>query len=605
MVGSDIKINTRSFDVVRVTLTLIVIFVLIYTLRQAWVLRIEYWDGYDYLRNARALLGDPLARYWTLRPPFVPIAQLPAVSIALASAPASPLRLIAPHLTSAVLAMVTALAIFCLFRATFGVTLALLGTVLFVTTRYFIHYAPYAMPDIPSAGWAAATIALYARARQQRSWGAYVLCGLAVCCAALSKYPLAVAGLALALAEGCLAIRERRFDRHRWLGLALAGSFALLLFLAVQATLMLVLYRADWFHASLLFVRQFFGFYGTYARLDAPTTELWSDYGPMTAKMISIPTLLVGAWGLLLAIAKPEDRDIPFLAWLGVVGGTIVFVLRHNEARYLLPAVPSILYFSLRGVEATARMLGTRRYCASPLWRTVPIGTGVVLLGGSIWVGIHQAMLDQDPVFRADEERLAAERMLSVLGPRGRLLWFGTVHTLHARWAGSIPYDEYLGSFTYAPFQAEYFTGKHFADGPRPWPKDLTTLPYLLNDGDAILRTSDKFFTALDIPPGGVRPMEVWAVHRRSLLASGAGRFVDSVKPQVSLQLREAEGLLFVSSDSMSGTWTAVAGATPSERLRLLGEVTLGEGGEAFLGVASAQGIRSLEMFHFERATLP
>ena len=74
---------------VRLALAAAIAVVLLYTMHRALVLRVDYYDSYEYLRNARALLGDSSAKYWELRPPFIPIVQLPATAIAIFSASAS------------------------------------------------------------------------------------------------------------------------------------------------------------------------------------------------------------------------------------------------------------------------------------------------------------------------------------------------------------------------------------------------------------------------------------------------------------------------------------------------------------------------------------
>ena len=90
--------------------------------------------------------------------------------------------------------------------------------------------------------------------------------------------------------------------------------------------------------------------------------------------MMSIPTLLMSLVGLLIAIFRMQDRDIPFLAWLIVIGGTIVFVIGHTEARYLLPAVPAILYFAIRGLEAAAATLNLLAMAAARAVRRRRVG---------------------------------------------------------------------------------------------------------------------------------------------------------------------------------------------------------------------------------------
>src|SRR5436309_10838486 len=121
-----------------------------YTIHRAVVLRIEYYDGYDFLKNARALLHDPLAHYWLLRPPLVSLLQLPAVAIGRASAPGAAARLVVPHVTAASLAILTAGAVSWVLLRPVGPTLALLGTLLFVSTPYLVHYAPHVLTELPA-----------------------------------------------------------------------------------------------------------------------------------------------------------------------------------------------------------------------------------------------------------------------------------------------------------------------------------------------------------------------------------------------------------------------------------------------------------------------
>ena len=145
----------------RLALALALALAFAHAVYRALHLGVEYFDGYDYLRNARALVGDPLLEYQPLRPPSSRSCRSPRWRSSRASPPADPIRLIAPHLTGALVSILSAGGVLWLFSRSFGTTLALLGTLLFVSTRYFVHYAPHVMADLPSAGWAAATLALY------------------------------------------------------------------------------------------------------------------------------------------------------------------------------------------------------------------------------------------------------------------------------------------------------------------------------------------------------------------------------------------------------------------------------------------------------------
>src|SRR5581483_7527337 len=361
----------------------------LYTLHRAIVLRLEYYDGFEALLDARTVLGDPVGAYSANRPPFVVLAQLPAAVVARAAEPASVLWFVAPHLTSAVLSFAAAAALFAVYRRPLGATLATLGVALFMTTPFFVRYAVHAMGDVPAAGWVAVAVALYSRARARRSLVVYAACGLGAGAAIGTKYQLVVLVPVLALAEAAYSWHERRLDGRRWVGLGLAAATTVALFAALSETIVLTAYPGG-LRSYLGALRQVLALNRDMA---ATHHESPVDYLPMAAVMIGIPTLLLAALGLARSLVERRADDIPFFAWLGVLGGGIVFFSGHTEARYLVPAVPALVYFGTRGMELLVHGRGAGRALAAALFAWA-VGTGA-------W----QAVLDRDPVFLSDGPR--------------------------------------------------------------------------------------------------------------------------------------------------------------------------------------------------------
>ena len=559
-------------------------------------LGVEYYDGYDYLRSARALVGDPLLEYRPLRPPFVPIVQTPAMAIARASPPAAPIRLTAPHLTSAVVSILSAGGVLWLFSRTFGTTIALLGALLFVETRYFVHYAPHVMADIPSAGWAAATVALYLRARGRRSFGAFALCGLALGCSVLTKYPLVMLGPALLLSELWLAAVTRRVDWRCWWGVAIAGALGAALFLAVQLVLMWIVSGSEGF---ALLVQTLLHL-PTMTGVGEVPGESWRDYGAMMVMMISLPTLLLGGAGVLLAAWRPQERDIPCLASLAVTGGSTLFLVRHTEARYLLPAVPFVLYFALRSVEAALGVAQLRwRGWGRPLRATV-IAISALLLAGALQVGLHQVMLEEDPLYRADLERRAAEQLLAARRAGGRLLWHGRWHTLHTRFVRLVPRDEFFAIFHFPDFAIPYFLDLDLDQLPQRWPTNPDRLAVVLADGDAILRTSNASYDARYLPAGGVPPMEVRRARSLRFRAETHGEFVAVTDPDLRIRLQPDGRAGVVSASPLSGRWQILVRSAPDLPPRFAGTVTLEPGVPAEFTLYGRQPARMIDLFQLQ-----
>jgi 4-amino-4-deoxy-L-arabinose transferase-like glycosyltransferase len=584
----------------RIAIAIAIVLALAHPVYRALHLGVEYYDGYDYLRNARALVGDPVLEYQPLRPPFVAVVQTPAMAIVRASPPADPIRLIAPHLTAAVVSILSAGGVLWLFSRTFGTMLALLGTLLFVTTRYFVHYAPHAMADLPSAGWAAATVALYIRARERRSDGAFALCGLALGCSVLTKYPLFVLGPALLLSELWLGALARRIDRQCWRGVAIACGLGASFFFGVQLLLMWIVSGSGVFQ---LFANTLLIFPKMSGAGEVPG-ESWLDHGVMTMMMLSLPTLLLAGAGVLLAAWRQEERDIPCLAALAATGGTTLFLVTHTEARYLLPAIPFLLYFALRSVETALRWVRNRWQDWDGLRRGAVIAIGALWLAAALRVGLHQAWLEEDPLYRADLQRRAAERLLAARGPEGRLLWYGFWRTLHTGWAGLVPHDDFIGIFHFPEFAIPYFLDRNLDPSPRRWPTNPDKLALILEDGDAVLSTSGRYFDALHLPPVREPPMQVWSVRRLGFRAESDVEFVAASDPRLRIRLQPDGRGGALSASSLDGRWQILVRSAPDAPPRFAGTVTLAPGVAAEFQLRGGGPVRAIELFQLRAAPI-
>ncbi len=144
-----------------------------------------------------------------------------------------------------------------------------------------------------------------------------------------------------------------------------------------------------------------------------PGETRW-DNAVMIAATTAWPVLALAVLGLILLAKDREERDLPFLAWLVGMGGILIASVGHNEVRYLLPAIPALIYFAVRAVEWLARR------ALSPAL----VGAGVTALALSCaFGGARQAWADGDPAFRADTARRAAAAMSRVRQSGGQLHW--------------------------------------------------------------------------------------------------------------------------------------------------------------------------------------
>lgn len=434
-----------------------------YVLWRGAVVTIDFYDAYSYLSNARRLAGDASAGYQTVRPPLLPILQMPAVAIAAAGEPANVLYRVGPHLTSALLSIASALAVWALLRWRFGPVLGLAGAVLFAGQRLYVHYAAHVLTDVLATGCLAAAVWLYLRAREKYSLRAYVLAGVAAAAAVLARHNLVLVPLLLGVAEAGLMAAERRFLDRRALGLAVIWLVSQALVVVVYLIIAEIVTGtvslatvAGWLEAGLRSVGE--GMPG----------ESRTDYFAMAPGVFSWPLCVLAAAGLVLAAVRPDRRDIPFVVWLVVIGGPLFAAAEHNEARYLFPLLPPWIHFALRAIEPVVEW-ARARWPRLPLPGRAGIAAAVMAAGASmLQPGVEQVVFDADPIFTSDVQRRAAARMLELHEPPGRFGWIGGTHNLMPRHAQPIPLDEIFSIYHFDHLALDYFSHGRIAITARP-----------------------------------------------------------------------------------------------------------------------------------------
>jgi hypothetical protein len=556
-----------------------------YTLFRGLVVGLEYFDGYQFLVTAKRLAGDRSAGGFNLvRPPLLALLDMPALWLAQRGAPANALYTVGPHLTAAMLAALSALAVYYAFAASLEARLALLGVVFFVTGRLFVRYGSLTMADIISMAGGALALGLHRRSLERPTFARDALCGVAIGLAAAAKYPLLLMGAVVVLTEALVAVHRRRLPLRRVGGLAVTGAASATTFLALLALAYGL--GAGWaqlgrFPRALLDTFKLAT--GMVAAL--PGESRW-DNAWMLAATIAWPLLALAALGLGLLVKQRQERDYPFLAWLLGLGGILVATVGHNEVRYLLPVIPALLYFAVRGAEWLLRRAPT----------PTAAGAGLVALAITCSAGgLRQAWADADPVFRADTQRKAAAAVANLRRPGGHPRWIGPFSCIYPLRRVPLKYDEFFDSFNFFGPSMLYFLGE-----------PATVIPSLAAaaDGDAVVVAGPNCNGAA-LPSVPTQPWTVYGVTRRPLVSSGGGYATAAKDLAVTLagegagwKVRVATGL---PPRADSQRYLVVSDPAP----RLLGPAPLGAGGALPYGGSDASRLKSIELLDLTVVQVP
>jgi len=481
----------------------------LFTLHQVLHLRVHYYDTYDYLNDARALLGVEGAGYYDVHAPLVPALLTPAAWIGMQPPADDPLGWILPHGTSAVLNGLVLLAVFGWLRQRFGSRWALVGVALFVCSRPFVRFAPHVMVDLAAAGGVAAAFWLQERRRivkgARAELGFAVLLGLSLAAALLTKYAIFLLPIVVGAVDLVRAPLEKRL-RWRW-----AFGWALV----VLSTAALVWWGIGWPQEEPLTIARFEEIQAhSRGYVRALEHESWSDYGRLALVAFGWVPWALGALGILASL-RTWRRDLGAISWLLVFGGFVVFGVGHNKARYLLPLAPALVYLAVAGLRLVSR---------TP--RTVGAIACTSLLALATPPAVDQARLDAQAFFYEPVQGEALRFLELHRSEEGRVFWSGYFLALAPPRTLDLEEDEYLDVF----HVGHPATSFHLATPTVGAPPGIAGPRWLRRHGrpgDVFVGGPRQFHSMTTVRAGEADAVFTVSAYARERLRHRDGRYVD------------------------------------------------------------------------------
>lgn len=496
-----------------------------YLLIVAVRLRVDYFDSYQSLLNARTMIHGGHGDYFIARNIFYPILLLPI--FLLDNVRGAPLvEFVAAHLLAVLLFGLFLYVSFKLYRLHLARGWALLGALLLSWNLLLISNAPLAKEDIPGALFTTTAFFFYLRARATERWRYFVLAGVMIGAAMGSRYNLAPLlfvviwsyEIADLIGRRLLSLPPREGGSGWGLLMRVIGLLGLpiTLFFLLPVIVFPIIQHSSALGAPAQMVKDILMELKEASRVGLVWHEDAIRNYRFVVESLTWPLVLCAVLGGVASFRSRQRGSLFYLLWFVVFFGTSTYVIGHKEARYLLPALPPLYFFVARGLQAVAEFpLALPRVELMRAARMIAVAGLLVLPARS---AIVAAARFTDPVYTSDYEAqvsLYAER----LAGDNPIYWVGPSYPLHPRdyvFDLDDPYTYMYHDFAHV---AEFWAGRpvYWLNGQvMPSNTDAPVFVFLgpgvgnmLTDGSVlIVNRAPQSYETVNVPPA-VPPLVV------------------------------------------------------------------------------------------------
>jgi len=404
-------------------------------------LPLDYWDGFEFLTNARILAGQGATMssgYSTLRPPLWALVLAPVQWFYRPYGA----TLWQSHLLAVVVALAAVLAAWRLFRERLGFALAAVGAAAVALNGLTVHYAPFVLADVFSM--LITTLALHAwlLARSKPGGWRFPLAGALAGLGLATKFPLLLLPLSFVVFEVVQLALTRKLKPVLTPGPWLAAAACVVVFLGAWMVAGSITTPGYSLKLAVEQIRAVLAFAGD--RYLDPWWELFE----VLWMVLGLPFFLCIALGIVETLRARREADLLHLAWCAVYLFIMSRYVAHREARYVLPVLPSVIWLSLRGAE--------QLWTLAPSLRRFRWLGAAVLLAIPAYGGAREAWRFTSPPYSrpimAQAAELAAGKPYAVVGDRA---W-----SVFAPDPVVFPHDEYMHFHHLSAVAFEYFAGR-------------------------------------------------------------------------------------------------------------------------------------------------
>jgi hypothetical protein len=590
--------SLRWLEVVMVAaITILVVYLVIVAIR----LRVDYFDSYQSLLNARTIVHGGDGEYTIVRHIFYPMLLTPIFLLDKIGG-AELAEFVAAHILAVVFFALFIYVSFRLFRLHLARPWALAGAVLLSWNVLLINNAPLAKEDIPGALFATAAFFFYLRGRESVRWRAYLLAGVMMGAAMGTRYNLApFLLLVIGSYEVIALIRRNGLDRWKWPDRRIVLMKAISLFVLPVVLLFLfpmivypVVNYASIADAPVQFVKDIMAVMNVANTMAKVFNEDTIRNYRFLVESVTWPLIFCAALGAAASVRSRQSGSLFYLLWFVVFFGGMTYLVSHKEARFLFAALPPVYFFVARGLQALADFV----HVTPRLPMRGAVGAGamaaVLLLpaGNATAAGARFA----DSVYASDYERQVSQYAARLTN--GAVYWVGPSYPLHPRDYVFDPDDPY----TYMYHDFAHVTS-YWMHRPVTWLSGIQVAPSdaagplvvgpgignLVADGSVlIVNPAPQPYVTATVPPSlpALVVEQVKTLTYTATMPAGAPTqaFASAAAPG-TIQVSRQGSDYVIDGTGLADGWFELDVATEAEALQTLGVVNVTGG--IFKGVVA------------------
>lgn len=446
-----------------VSFGLLFLLLLIYLFTVAISLRIDYFDSYSILVNARLIGTGKEGEYFWKRPPVLPLLLSPLFAFEQASG--LPLfGYISSHIFAVCIYAALILMVFKLTHTFSDHRMGLWTAFLLGINPLLIHMAPMAKEDILGALLTTAIMALYHRAGSRAHIHYSLPTGIFIGLAMLTRYhfiPLFFVFILLyELLSGRTSLRLRPGETALASPIAFKKYACYLLlplgcFLLIPSTLYVFLDLATPSNVLQQFLNNLWRHFTLVSQTPEPS---WQNYA-FLYECLTPSLVLCAVIGIVRAWIRGMQGRLFFSLWLVLFFLYQTYLISPKEARYLFPLFPPLYYFVAAGLTLLFDWI-QHLFGNASLRRGASAVVTIVLLLSPAQKVFEECVRLQDPVYRKDFERRVSLYADSLAGPGQDLFWVGPFYALHPRKYMFHPEDEFTSVYHFYNQVVQFFTGR-------------------------------------------------------------------------------------------------------------------------------------------------